>query len=254
VTISRSAGSQEIPLPVGEKRGNALPPAGGLRQPRGVKSSLIFDLDGTLVDSLPGIVASLNRTLAAHGLPQHPHAVIRAFIGNGLRDLILRAAPQAADPALFESLIRLYRKDYALGWQDGTRVYSGVAAMLGELQEAGFPMAVLSNKVHDFTVEMVRKVFPGIHFATVLGQRDGVPHKPDPTGALQIADTLGAAPEACHIIGDSTMDLETAANAGMAFVAVTWGYHDRERLLAAGAHHLIDHPSELPALLATDGT
>ncbi|MCU0753084.1 MAG: HAD family hydrolase [Akkermansiaceae bacterium] len=204
-----------------------------------MKPCLIFDLDGTLVDSLPGIAASLNRTLTAHGLPGHSDARVRSFIGDGIRNLILRAIPKGAEPATVESLF----------WKSGSTIYPGVANLLDELQKSGFEMAVLSNKVHDFTVEMVREMFPAIRFAAVLGQRDGIPHKPNPAGALQLADMLGAAPENCVVIGDSTMDLETAANAGMRAIAVTWGYHDRERLLAAGASRLIDHPSALPALL-----
>ena len=214
-----------------------------------MKPCLIFDLDGTLVDSLPGIAASLNRTLDAHGLPGHSDAMVRGFIGNGLRNLIMRAAPQGADPSLIESLLSLYRKDYDLSWSTGTHVYPGVHQMLDELRTSGFAMSVLSNKVHEFTVEMTRSIFPSIHFSAVLGQREGVPHKPHPAGALQIADMLGAAPENCVVIGDSTMDIETAANAEMRSIAVSWGYHDRDRLLAAGAGKIIDHPSELPPLL-----
>jgi phosphoglycolate phosphatase len=220
-----------------------------LRQFRGVKPCLIFDLDGTLVDSLPGIAASLNRTLSAHGLPGHSDAMVRSFIGDGIRNLILRAIPKGSDPALLESLLGLYRKDYALSWQSRSSIYPGVANLLDELQKSGFEMAVLSNKTHDFTMEMVRTMFPSIRFAAVLGQRDGIPHKPHPGGALQLADMLGASPAGCVVIGDSTMDLETAANAGMRAIAVGWGYHDRDRLLAAGATRLIDHPLELPALL-----
>jgi phosphoglycolate phosphatase len=214
-----------------------------------VKPCLIFDLDGTLVDSLPGIAASLNRTLSAHGLPGHSDARVRSFVGDGLRNLILRAAPKGVEPANVESLLGLYRKDYALSWKSGSTVYPGVANLLDELQKSGFAMAVLSNKVHDFTVEMVRAMFPSIRFAAVLGQREGIPHKPNPAGALQLADILGTSPENCVVIGDSTMDLETASNAGMRAIVVTWGYHDRDRLVAAGATRLIDHPSELPALL-----
>jgi phosphoglycolate phosphatase len=220
-----------------------------LRQDRRVKPCLIFDLDGTLVDSLPGIAASLNRTLTAHGLPGHSDARVRSFVGDGLRNLILRAAPQGADPGLSESLLGLYRKDYALSWKSGSTVYPGVANLLDELQRSGFQMAILSNKVHDFTVDMAGAMFPAIRFAAVLGQRDGIPHKPNPAGALQLADILGCSPGNCVVIGDSTMDLETAANAGMRAIAVTWGYHDRHQLIAAGATCLIDHPSELPALL-----
>jgi phosphoglycolate phosphatase len=220
-----------------------------LRQACGVKPCLIFDLDGTLVDSLPGIAASLNRTLTAHGLPGHSDARVRSFIGDGIRNLMLRAIAKGAEPATVESLLELYRKDYALSWKSGSTVYPGVASLLDELQRAGFEMAILSNKVHDFTVEMVGAMFPAIRFAAVLGQRDGIPHKPHPAGALQLADMLGAAAENCVVIGDSTIDLETAANAGMRGIAVTWGYHDRDALVAAGATRLIEHPSELPALL-----
>jgi phosphoglycolate phosphatase len=214
-----------------------------------VKPCLIFDLDGTLVDSLPGIAASLNRTLSAHGLPGHSDGRVRSFVGDGLRNLILRAAPKGVETATLESLLGLYRKDYALSWKSGTSVYPGVANLLDELQKSGFAMAVLSNKVHDFTVEMVSAMFPAIRFAAVLGQRDGIPHKPNPAGALQLADVLGTSPENCVVIGDSTMDIETASNADMRAIAVTWGYHDRDRLVAAGASLLIEHPSELPALL-----
>jgi len=220
-----------------------------LLQRRRVKPCLIFDLDGTLVDSLPGIAASLNRTLDAHGLPGHSDAQVRSFIGDGLRNLILRAAPQAADPKLGDSLLGLYRKDYALSWQSGTAAYPGIANLLHELQKSGFEMAVLSNKVHDFTVEMVRTMFRSVRFTAVLGQRDNIPHKPHPAGAIQIANMLGAAPGNCIIIGDSIVDIETAANAEMRSIAVSWGYHDRDRLLAARPGNLIDQPCELPALL-----
>ena len=214
-----------------------------------MKPCLIFDLDGTLVDSLPGIAASLNRSLTAHGLPGHSDAAIRSFVGDGLKTLVQRAAP-AADPALLASLIALFKKDYELSWSQGTRIYPGIHQMLEELQQDGYHLGVLSNKTHDFTVAMVRAVFPRIHFARVLGQQDGTRHKPHPDGALQIAATLGTAPATCVIIGDSSIDLETAANAGMQAIAVSWGYHDRARLLAAGATRILDHPAELPDMLA----
>ena len=214
-----------------------------------MKPSLIFDLDGTLVDSLPGIAASLNRTLDAHGLPGHADARVRSFVGDGIHMLVRRAVPAGTEPALLDSLISLFKKDYDLSWAAGTKVYPGVHAMLAGLQREGYQMAVLSNKVHDFTVAMTRTVFPEIHFAGVLGQRDGIPHKPDPAGAIQLADMLGTTPGNCVVIGDSTMDLDTATNAGMKAVAVAWGYHDRQRLLDAGAIEIIDNPSELAGLL-----
>ncbi len=214
-----------------------------------MKPFLIFDLDGTLVDSLRGIADTLNRTLDAHGLPGHSDASVRSFIGNGLRNLIARAVPQGTDPALIDSLLALYRKDYDLTWKQGTTPYPGIPRMLDELWREGFTMAVCSNKLHDFTVTMVHGMFPNIHFAQILGQRDGMPHKPDPAGALQLAAAMGGTPENCVVIGDSTMDIETAANAGMRSIAVSWGYHDGDRLRAAGPGHLINTPAELRPLL-----
>jgi phosphoglycolate phosphatase len=215
-----------------------------------VKPCLIFDLDGTLVDSLPGISASLNRTLTAHGLPGHSDAAVRSFVGDGLRTLVQRAASAGADQALIDSLVALFKKDYELSWAQGTKAYPGIHGMLNDLQREGFQLAVLSNKTHEFTMAITRAVFPQVHFAQVLGQQDGIPHKPHPDGALQIATAMGAAPENCIVIGDSTMDLETASRAGMQAIAVAWGYHDRERLIAAGATRVAEHPSDLPGMLA----
>jgi phosphoglycolate phosphatase len=218
-----------------------------------MKPCLIFDLDGTLVDALPAIAASLNRTLGTHGLPVHSHAAIRSFIGGGLHMLIQRAVSTGTDPTVIDSLVALYKKDYELTWPEGSLVYPGVHEMLETLQQGGYPLAVLSNKVHDFTVATIRTLFSNIQFTAVLGQRDGIPHKPDPAGALQLSTTFGTAPASCVIIGDSSVDLETAANAGMPAIIVTWGYHDRADLLTAGATQLIDHPSDLPGLLLKIG-
>jgi phosphoglycolate phosphatase len=214
-----------------------------------VKPCLIFDLDGTLVDSLSGIAGSLNRTLTAHGLPGHSETMVRSFVGDGLRMLIQRGAHPISDPVHIDALVSFFKKDYELSWNSGTRAYDGIHNLLDELQKAGHPLAVLSNKTHNFTVAMVKSVFPHIHFTKVLGQQDGVRHKPHPAGAFLIAQTAGVDPENCYLIGDSTIDLETAINADMKPICVTWGYHDRAKLLEAGATVLIDHPSALPALV-----
>lgn len=214
-----------------------------------MKPCLIFDLDGTLVDSLPGISASLNRTLTAHGLPGHSDAAVRSFIGDGLRNLIQRGANPGAEPSRIDSLLSFYKKDYDVSWASGTQPYPGVHNLLDELQKDGYPLAILSNKTHDFTTVIVEALFPKIHFTKVLGQRDGVRHKPHPAGAFLIAETAGISPENCYLIGDSTIDLETAMNADMKAISVTWGYHDRSRLIEAGATTLIEQPSELMAIL-----
>lgn len=202
-----------------------------------------------MADSLPGIANSLNRALGSLRLPPHPPAAVRGFIGNGARALVARAAPDGTDEAALMGLEQAFKADYDLTWPQGTAAYSGAAELLDELQQRGCPLAVLSNKPHPFTAAMVDALFPGIAFGAVLGQRPGIPHKPDPTGALEIADMLGLPVQACVVIGDSTMDIATARRAGMRVVAVSWGYHDREALLAAAPDAVIDSPEELLDLL-----
>jgi len=214
-----------------------------------VKHGLIFDLDGTLVDSLQGIAASLNHALALSGLPTHSRETVRGFIGNGARVLIQRAAPKDAEDALLDTVEHAFKTDYDHAWQTGTIIYPGIIDLLESLQSRGYPLAVLSNKPHPFTEAIVSQLFPSIRFSAVLGQRIGIPHKPDPAGALEISATLRLNPENCSVIGDSTMDLETARNAGMQAIAVTWGFHDREQLIAAGATLIADDPSALSVLL-----
>lgn len=214
-----------------------------------MKHGLIFDLDGTLVDSLQGIAASLNRALAMSGLPTHPADAVRGFIGNGAQVLVQRAAPPGEDEFSLTAIGEAFKADYNLTWPEGTFAYDGIVKLLELLQVQGYPLAVLSNKPHSLTEAIVAQVFPTIRFSVVLGQRAGIPHKPDPSGALEISRSLHLDPENCIVVGDSTMDLETARNAGMRAVAVTWGYHDRERLVAAGAERIADHSSNLLALL-----
>ncbi|MDX1679507.1 MAG: HAD family hydrolase [Akkermansiaceae bacterium] len=212
--------------------------------------SLIFDLDGTLIDSLPGIADSLNRALEKQGLPTQPQAAVRSYVGNGLKLLVERAAPDA-DEATIEALIESFKEDYQHSWIEGTRAYTGITQLLKELQRSGHQLAVLSNKVQPFTQTITREIFPTVHFTSVTGQQDGIPHKPHPLGALNIAAAMGRNPRDCILIGDSVADVETADNAEMQFIGCTWGYQDRIRLIEAGAKHFIDKPSQLPHLLST---
>lgn len=214
-----------------------------------MKYGLILDLDGTLVNSLGGIAASLNRALAAAALPLHPPEKVRTFIGNGARVLVQRAAPSGAGTALLDQLENAFKDDYMRTWPSGTFAYDGIPGLLEKLQSLGFSLAVLSNKPHPFTTVIVAKIFPTIRFEAVVGQRPGIPHKPDPGGALDIAASLGIAAENWTVIGDSTMDLETARRAGMQAIAVAWGYHDRDNLLAAGAEKIANDPLELLAFV-----
>jgi phosphoglycolate phosphatase len=210
-----------------------------------VKRGLIFDLDGTLVDSLQGIAASLNHALDLSNCPPHSLNAVRGFIGNGSRILIQRAAPAGSSEGLIDAIEQSFKKHYEATWPQGTFAYEGIADLLEKLQQQGYPLAVLSNKPHPFTAAIVAKIFPSICFSAVLGQRPGIPHKPDPTGALEISQTLGLIPADCVIIGDSTMDIETANHAGMKIIAVTWGFHDCEHLHAAGASQIVHDPAGL---------
>lgn len=214
-----------------------------------MKPCLILDLDGTLVDSLPGIAGSLNRSLAAHDLPTHSESAVRTFIGNGIQMLVKRGAPHDASDELIGSILDHFKKDYEATWREGTKPYIAIPPLLKDLQRDGYQLAVLSNKVHRFTQTMCREIFPYIHFTAVVGQQDGVPHKPHPSGALKIALSMGVDPKDCLFVGDSTTDIETAHNAEMPSVAVCWGYHDRDRLIEAEPTHLIDDASGLLKIL-----
>ena len=214
-----------------------------------MSNGLIFDLDGTLVDSLRGIATALNLALADHGKPTHPEAAVRRFIGNGARELVTKALGSGATEAEIDTLEASFKTRYEESWTNGTDEYPGISDMLKRQSAAGHRLAVLSNKPHDFTVEIVRHLFPDIAFESVLGQRPGVPRKPDPAGALEIAAALGLTPAACVMIGDSTMDLETGARAGMHTIAVTWGYHDAGALVGARPDVLVDSIDELERML-----
>lgn len=198
-------------------------------------AGIIFDLDGTLVDSLPGIAEALNAALETEGFPRHSEQAVRGFVGDGLETTVWRACPtERRDGELVAQLVEQFRGFYQDSWRRGTRTYPGVRGLLVELGKSGAALAVLSNKSHAFTVEMVGEIFPEVTFAAVLGLRPGMTPKPDPSGALEIVKTLGMESRQCRFIGDSTIDIETAKNAGMSACAVTWGYHDEARLVDAG--------------------
>lgn len=206
----------------------------------------IFDLDGTLVESLPGIAASLNRALASHGFATYGDADVRRFIGDGVEMLIRRALPQA-ETLQYSQVLDSFRKDYAETWQHGTEPYEGIRALLESLQQKGVKLAVLSNKPHAFTERIVATLFPQ-QFDVVLGQRAGIPHKPDPAGLWEILrHPLWHESPSC-LIGDSVMDVQTAQAAGIDSIAVSWGYHDRSILEATQPTWLVDGVAELAQL------
>lgn len=205
---------------------------------------VIFDLDGTLVDSLEDIADAMNRALASVGLPFHPLSSYHQMVGEGLEVLASRALPSDQQHLATEVIAR-YRAWYAEHFADRSAPYPGIGELLDALTRQGTLLAVLSNKNEEFTVQMVRVLLRRWRFARVRGRRPGVPFKPEPTAALEIARELGVAPGNCALVGDTHIDMETARAAGMFPVGVLWGFRDRTELLSSGAQALLAHPMEL---------
>lgn len=212
--------------------------------------AVIFDLDGTLLDTLDDIADSANRVLLAAGLPAHPVDRYRYFVGEGLQRLIERIIPEdRRSEERVKNLITAFRQDYGRNWKNRSRPYDGIAEMLDGLQERSIKMGVFSNKPHDFTVVCVREFLGGWDFQAVLGQQEGRPRKPDPAGALAAARMLDAAPADILYLGDTATDMETARAAGMVPAGALWGFRTAEELLTAGAKHLVSFPPEVLALV-----
>ena len=186
---------------------------------------LIFDLDGTLIDSLPGIAAALNHALESESLPTHSLEAIRSFIGTGSLELVRQALPTGSSNTLAHQLDSAFKHHYAGHWQAGSMLYPGIRELVGKLHHQGHHLAVLSNKPDAFTREIVDHFFPGGVFASVMGHSDRFPRKPAPDSALHLLHQWHAAPESARFIGDSDIDYTTARNAGIPFIGVDWGYH-----------------------------
>ena len=203
----------------------------------------IFDLDGTLIDSVADIAAAVNAALAEYGYPIHPLAAYYEFVGEGVEVLITRAL----EPAQLErKVLDRYRQIYASEMTKRTKVYPGIHAMLQTLQAQGWRLAVLSNKPHPATCALVQHFFADIAFGAVAGQRPEVPRKPDPSAALELAAQLGALPRDCQFVGDTAIDLQTARNAGMGAIGVLWGFRPAE---VHGADAVAASAAELLAAL-----
>jgi phosphoglycolate phosphatase len=208
--------------------------------------AILFDLDGTLLDTLADIAESANHVLAAEGYPTHPIDAYRDFIGDGLVRLFGRVLP--GDGRGADTIARCvghFRETYAENWNVRTRPYDGVADLLDALGARGLTMAILSNKPHAFARRCVDAYLAAWHFQAVLGQRDGVPPKPDPAGALEVAGRLEVPPERFVYLGDTPTDVQTARTAGMHPVGASWGFRTVAELRSAGAARIIDRPLEL---------
>ncbi len=212
--------------------------------------AIIFDLDGTLLDTLEDLADSLNRVLKNRGLPTHSTEAYRYFVGNGSAMLVRRALPpEKRNEALEADLLNAYLEEYHRNWNKKTRPYSGVFELLDVLTEDGIEMAVLTNKKQEFAELCVQEFLSKWKFAPVFGQRDGFPLKPDPAGAQEIAQRLNIAPKEFLYLGDSDADMKTAVGAGMLPVGALWGFRSEDELRDSGAVAVVRRPMEILELL-----
>jgi phosphoglycolate phosphatase len=212
--------------------------------------AILFDLDGTLLDTLADLADSTNAALAAMNLPQHPLEAYRYFVGDGLENLVRRSLGPLADNA--ETLARgtaLSRQEYARRWADKSRPYPGIPELLDRLTDRGMAMAVLSNKPDEFTQLCVTRLLSAWQFAAIQGSTPEIPRKPDPSGALAIAARLGVQPAEVLYLGDTNTDMRTAVAAGMYPVGALWGFRTADELLATGAAVLVETPMDVARLL-----
>ncbi len=207
----------------------------------------IFDMDGTLVNSIADIADGVNEMLEHYKFPPHTLDEIRQMVGNGARKLIERAIPaeKAADKNFVREALDYYNGCYAKRLTVKTCPYDGIPEMLKILQSKKIPLAVCTNKQKFAADEMITKIFPEIHFAEIVGDEHGKPKKPDPTRASDIAKKIGVRPEEVAYFGDTAVDMETAHNAGFLSIGVTWGFRPESELVESNAEIIIHNPLEI---------
>lgn len=210
--------------------------------------AIIFDLDGTLLDSIDDLADSMNAVLKRSSFPVHDTDSYRYFVGTGLTNLVRKALPeQFRTGDNIKKYTAEMAKEYEARWDKKTRPYEGIIGTLNALSVIGVRMSVLSNKSHRFTEKIVAKLLPANCFEYVFGDREGVPKKPDPAGALEISSLMKVPPECFLYVGDSDTDMITAVSAGMYPAGVKWGFREPDELIRAGAKTILEKPQELLA-------
>lgn len=210
------------------------------------KRLVIFDLDGTLLDTIGDLSAACNHLLSQRGYPTHTDDQYRMMVGNGIDRLIERSLPPDVRSPETAQVLRPEFIDYYRAHIDRhTRPYAGIPELLEILEGSGVKLAVASNKYHNGTVALVERFFPRRHFAAVLGQREGVPVKPNPAAVNEILALTGIHPADALYVGDSGVDMQTAWNAGIESAGVLWGFRPRAELVEAGARHIAASPADI---------
>lgn len=214
-----------------------------------MKKLVIFDLDGTLLNSLSDLAEATNFALEKHGFPQHELCKFNYFVGNGVVKLIERALPEdKRDEETLNAVLADFKEYYAVHSDDSTNVYDGIKETLSALHDKGVKLAVATNKPDEFTKPLISEIF-GELFDCVQGSVPELSPKPDPAIALAIMKTLGISPEDALFVGDTNIDIKTGKSAGIETVGCLWGYRTREELTEAGAEHIIETPSEIVGLV-----
>ena len=205
---------------------------------------VIFDLDGTILNTLEDLYFSVNHALQKSGFALRTLEEVRQFVGNGIRKLIERAVPSGCSENQINQVHADFTAYYAVHCADHTRPYEGISELLSTLRKTGIKTAVVSNKA-DYAVQILcQDYFPGL-FDAITGEREGIRRKPAPDSVLSILNALQISPQQAIYVGDSDVDIQTAKNAGLACISVCWGFRDKEFLIRNGAQHLILHPEEL---------
>ena len=208
--------------------------------------TVVFDLDGTLLNTIDDLADAGNRVCAARGWPQHTVEEYKYFVGNGIPKLVERfSPPQARTPAILADMLAAFQADYGAHLRDKTAPYPGIPALLARLKAAGVQLAVFSNKADPLARQVVADYFDTALFDAVRGALPGVPTKPAPQGTLALMQVIGADPAATLYVGDSNVDVDTAHNAGLPCCGVLWGFRTRQELTDAGAEHLAADAEEL---------
>ena len=215
------------------------------------RTAVIFDLDGTLLDTIDDLADSMNHVLEENGLSAHPVEAYFQFIGNGMAKLVERALPDdlQRDAAQIEAFTEAFRIAYDARWNCKSKPYPGIPELLDALVAENVPLGVCSNKPEPFTQKCVAQLLPSWGFTCVLGHSDAFPRKPDPSSTVHIASQLGFTPADTWFIGDSGVDMQTASAAGARAVGVLWGFRSETELRDHGAMHVIETPDELRSLI-----
>lgn len=211
-----------------------------------MKKLIIFDLDGTLLDTIEDLANSVNYALKQHNYPAHPVEAYNYFVGNGVNKLLERALPENQRNADTVAMLKFdFVKHYSKHAEEFTKPYPGISDLMHRLTAEGFQLAVASNKIHTATVELVKRFFPEVRFSAVLGQREGYPVKPNPAILNEIIESTGLSKPDVLFVGDSGVDVATAYNAKVDFTGVLWGFRPRKELEEVGATSFAKNAEEL---------